>query len=184
MKLSIIMPRKGYKGVARKTTAKKSTPASSEDDYESPAPSPSPIPVSIVTDNESDGGAISAGLKRKKRVQAVVLTEEQEEGLSEWLKVNTFIYNKRLKQFRDSKRKQRFWDEKASELAVDVAGLKTWYDSIRTKVGKITGVKSGSAAKEYTDRDNFLMENFSFLKDHISRVPSRQAVSVSICHDM
>jgi len=179
------MPRKVLKGVARKIISRKTTPPSSDDcDSPSPPSPPSPpVPASIVSDNnESDGGAITVISKRKKRIQALVLTEDQEQGLSEWLKVNTFIYNKKVKQFRDSKRKLIFWDEKAAELGVDAPGLKTWYDSIRTKVGKITVMKSGSAVRELTERDQFLMDNFSFLKDHISRVPSRQGVSVSISH--
>ena len=58
--------------------------------------------------------------------------------------------------------------------------LKTWYESIRTKVGKIHDTKSGSAAKVKTDRDVFILAHFGFLVTHICRVKGRTAVSLSL----
>ena len=57
--------------------------------------------------------------------------------------------------------------------------LKTWYESVRTKVGKISDKKSGSGTKDMTERDTFLMAHFGFLSGHISRIRGRTACSVS-----
>ena len=56
------------------------------------------------------------------------------------------------------------------------SSLKTWYESIQTKIGKIT--KSGSATKTLTNRDKYLKKKLSFLGDHIVRQPSRVAMSL------
>ena len=60
------------------------------------------------------------------------------------------------------------------------AGMKTWFDSLRTKYGKLSAVKSGDGARELTFRDKWVLDKFAFLKRHIVRVPSRQACGVSI----
>ena len=48
------------------------------------------------------------------------------------------------------------WAEKAAEPVLESGTLlRTYYESIRTKVGKITDTKSGSSTKDLTERDNF-----------------------------
>ena len=72
------------------------------------------------------------------------------------------------------------WEKKAVDIGVAVKSLMTWYDSVRTRVGKLTAQTSGSCARVNTDRDEFILRNFGFLKAHIVRLPSRLAVSVSV----
>lgn len=117
--------------------------------------------------------------KRTKR-KALVLTEEQEVDLAEWIRIHPEIYSKGLKSYKDSGRKKKLWDDKAEELNIEYDVLRVWYESIRSKIGKLTASKSGSAAKEETDRDKFIMSNFGFLKEHISRMRGRTGMSVSI----
>lgn len=50
---------------------------------------------------------------------------------------------------------------------------------MRTRLGKISGKKSGDGAKELTDRDQWIVDKFSFLQSHISRMQGKQAVNVS-----
>ena len=58
------------------------------------------------------------------------------------------------------------------------ANLKIWFKGMRAQYGKLTAKKSGDGTKEHTKRDRWI--TFIFLKDHISRVPSRQSATVSI----
>jgi hypothetical protein len=71
-----------------------------------------------------------------------------------------------------------------SDFYVSVTELKTWYESLRTRFGKLSAAaKSGDGAtKELTDRDKWVMASFSFLGRYIARVPSRQIGNVS--HDI
>ena len=60
--------------------------------------------------------------------------------------------------------------------------LATWITSQRTAVGKLQKMElSGTARKEKTEKEKWLLKEFGFLKDHIRRVPSRSAGNVSIC---
>jgi len=56
------------------------------------------------------------------------------------------------------------WTEKEAELELESGTLlRTYYESIRAKVVKITDTKSGSSIKDLTERDTFIMTNFGFL---------------------
>ena len=75
----------------------------------------------------------------------------------------------------------RLIDDKAQTLSVPCTGLqlKTWLESIRTSAGKlIKQGPSGTAKGNPTEREKWIIANFGFLEQHISRVPSRQAVSL------
>ena len=118
--------------------------------------------------------------KKQKRSNPVMLTDEQQVDMGEWLRLNPYLYTKSMKDYKNSQKKLRLWEEKTAEMGLDsVASLKTWYESIRTKVGKVSTKKSGSASKDRTDRDEFIMSNFGFLSTHISRVRGRTACSIS-----
>jgi len=118
--------------------------------------------------------------KKGEKTPKLILSDHSEIDISDWLKSNQFIYTKGSREFRETQLKIRAWEEKAKELNVEPAALQTWYESIRTKVGKLTKDKSGQAAPQLTDREKFIIMHFRFLKDHIVRQPSRVAVSVSI----
>lgn len=62
-----------------------------------------------------------------------------------------------------------------------VCNLKGWYESMRTRFGKISqGGKSGDGAQENTERDRWILEAFNFLSRHIVRIKTKVGVSVSI----
>lgn len=145
------------------------------------APSAATAPVA-GTSMEADVPALAtAGPNKRKKSKALLLTEEQEVDIGEWLRNHPQLYSKALKAYKDVGKKTKLWDDKARDIGLESGVLlKTWYESIRTKVGKMTKEKSGSATKEMTDRDVFIQNNFSFLGDHISRMRGRTACSVSI----
>ncbi len=119
--------------------------------------------------------------KKRTRRKGLVLTEDQEVSLGEWLRNHPEIYTKSMKAYKEIDKKKRLWEEKADELGLESAALlRTWYESVRTKIGKIKTGASGSAATQMSERDEFLERNFGFLRGHISRVRGRTAMSVSI----
>ena len=98
--------------------------------------------------------------------------------VAEWLRGYPYIFTKTSRLFRDTQKKTALWQQKAQELGVSYPGLMTWYESIRTKIGKLTKTKSGQPAGQPTDRDKFILQNFQFLAEHIVRMPSRTAQSL------
>lgn len=119
--------------------------------------------------------------QKKERKKSLVLSEEQELSVSEWLREHPYLYTKTMMLYKDTAKKVRLWDMKAEELGVcNGPQLRTWYESVRTRVGKVSDKKSGSARVELTERDTFIMLNFGFLSSHISRMRGRTACSVSI----
>lgn len=117
--------------------------------------------------------------KRTRKRYELLLADDQETGMAEWLRAHPYLYTKGDRDYRDADKKKALWQTKAQEMEVDVAALMTWFKSIRTKVGKLTKeCKSGQAAHQRTDRDKFVVGNFRFLMDHIVRHPSRVACSL------
>ena len=49
--------------------------------------------------------------------------------------------------------------------------LKIWFKGKRTSYGNLTSKKSGDGAREYTDRDSWILRSINFLDDHISKAP-------------
>ncbi len=55
-----------------------------------------------------------------------------------------------------------------------------WYMGRRTVYGKLTADKSGDEAKVYTDREQWTLDKFQFLKSDITRLTGHNIASVSI----
>ena len=131
--------------------------------------------------SQAQASAPPTATAAKKKKKSLVLSDEQEMELADWLKENPMLYTKSMKEYKDTAKKIDLWNSKAAELDLESGPLlKTWYESVRTKVGKLSDKKSGSATKDMTDRDTFPMKNFGFLASHIARVKGRPACSVSI----
>ena len=47
--------------------------------------------------------------------------------------------------------------------------VKKWFDTRRTRYGKLTQTKSGQGAEKSTERQTWLKDSFSFLRSHIRR---------------
>ena len=137
--------------------------------------------TTTTSPSQAQASAPPTATAAKKKKKSLVLSDEQEMELADWLKENPMLYTKSMKEYKDTAKKIDLWNSKAAELDLESGPLlKTWYESVRTKVGKLSDKKSGSATKDMTDRDTFLMQNFGFLASHIARVKGRPACSVSI----
>ncbi len=67
-------------------------------------------------------------------------------------------------------------------LILYIAGKQVyqWYMGSRTVFGKLTAEKSGDGARIFTDREQWTLNKFQFLKGHITRLTRRNIASVSI----
>lgn len=116
----------------------------------------------------------------KRRKASLILSDDQEEDVIEWLKEHPVLYTKTMRDYKDRAKKMQLWEEKAKEMGLlNGMQLLTWYESMRTRLGKLTRSKSGDGAKELTERQQWVLDKFDFLLHHISRSGGRQAVNVS-----
>ena len=117
--------------------------------------------------------------KRNTRKEPVILDEKVEDDLVEWIKNSPMFYDKSLNSYKCVKHKKDLWAKKAEEVGLDPDQLDTWYKTARTAYGKLTKTKSGQGAEKHTERENWFLTKFEFLRNHITRVASRQGCSVS-----
>ncbi|XP_013857716.1 uncharacterized protein LOC106513442 isoform X2 [Austrofundulus limnaeus] len=111
--------------------------------------------------------------QRKEKVTAM-LTEEEEQSMVEWLVSNPILYNRKLKNYKHTSRKEALWREKAEEVGKDVLILKTWYTSLRTRYGRLKKLCAGQESPELTERDFWILGCFEFLRPHIIEIQRRR----------
>lgn len=154
----------------------------------SPPPSPhkagNESPQSQASNSTSRSTSHSPTQPQKKAKTITDLTIDQEEDMASWLEENELLYNKKLNVYKDFKKKDALWDAKAASMGKDVQILKTWYRSIRTRFTRLVHRKSGDGASELTERDQWILTNFAWLRVHVVEVQKKTTVSVSNIRDL
>lgn len=121
----------------------------------------------------------ASGHPKKKPKKITDLTDEEEEVMALWIRENECLYNKKLNAYKDTQKKNKLWDEQAKEMNKDMDMLQIWYRSLRTRYGRLLKKTSGDGAAEFTERDQWILAQFAFLRAHIYDVKKRTTVSVS-----
>ena len=107
--------------------------------------------------------------KRAKKPN-VQITPAQEQEVADWVGDNTILYDKSRRDYKNTTLRDKLWADKAAEMDVPRDVLYSWYLSMRTRYGKLyKSDTSGAAAREYTEREKWIMEAFGYLGKHIVR---------------
>ena len=115
----------------------------------------------------------------------MLLNPEQEEDLIAWIKSHPELYDTHKNEYRKKEVKRELWVTKAQSLNVTYAEIQQWYASQRTRFGKLLKPKSGKATKALTEREQWILQNFEFLRTHIQRQQARAPSSVStLCNKL
>ena len=117
----------------------------------------------------------------RQRKEKLCLSADDEQDVADWFKANEIFYNKSLRAYRDNKRKERLYEEKAATLTTECTGkqLKTWLESMRTTFGKLKRAgPSGTEKPNPTDKESWILRNFECCAPYIYRAPGRQAVKL------
>ena len=104
---------------------------------------------------------------KKQRKAPVNLTTQEEDDLAELVREHEFLYNKKKTDYKNKDKKDRLWEEKAKEMGRDPDEINAWFESMRTRFGRLLKKKSSDGAKTDTDREAYIRMKFAFLTDHI-----------------
>ena len=105
---------------------------------------------------------------KRARVCAT-FTDSQEIAIVEFVKEHPEMYDKEHGRFHDRHRKEALWAEISAELKLQPFDVRRWFESQRTRHGKLSKLQSGQAPREMTKRQSWVYQQMGFLKTHIRR---------------
>ena len=91
---------------------------------------------------------------KRARVCAT-FTDSQENAIVEFVKEHPELYNKEHGRFHDRQRKEALWAEISTELKLQPFDVRTWFESQRTRYGKLSKLQSGQAPRKMTKRQSW-----------------------------
>ena len=126
----------------------------------------------------SDAGG-SQRTQSKKRKQGskdrLLFTADQEQRLVEWYEASRVLYDKSFAGYKFAVKKQEAVEAIAKELGTTVHAVNTWKTSVRTQyVRLIKPGASGTEAKVPTDREQWILSSFGFLRDSVRHRPGTE----------
>ena len=113
---------------------------------------------------EEDSECHSAA--KRARVCAT-FTDSQETAIVEFVKEHPELYNKEHACFHDRQKKEALWAEISAELKLQPFDVRRWFESQRTRYGKLSKLQSGQAPREMTKRQPWVYQQMGFFKTHI-----------------
>ena len=104
------------------------------------------VRTDIDTDVES-----TQSRQKKGQMKSIFLSDSDEETIVE------------LDSFKDKQKKEQLWEQLAATRNLPVKTVKKWFDTQRTRNGKLIQMKSGQAAEKSSKCQTWLKDSFSFL---------------------
>ena len=120
------------------------------------------------TDTDTDVESTQSRQK-KGQMKYIFLSNSDKEAIVEFVKQHEELYDKTNDNFKDKQKKERLWEQLAATRNLPVKTVKKWFDTQRTRYGKLTQTKSGQGAEKSTVRQTWMKDSFSFLRGHIRR---------------
>ena len=96
-------------------------------------------------------------------------TDSQEVSIVEFVKQHPELYDKEHPRFHDRTKREALWAEISAELKLQPFDVRRWFESQRTRYGKLSKLQSGQALREMTKRQSWVYQQMGFLKTHIRR---------------
>jgi hypothetical protein len=166
-------------GKSYSTANEAQSPATESSQGTQPEDNTEEIPDELQSDDTDASSKETVNSKAKQFKLVVAFSPEEEQDMVEWLESNLILYNRKLSSYKETVKKEKLWSEKAVEMGKTVDAIKIWYASLRSRYGKLKKKRSGSGDMELTERDEWVVRNFEFLRPHIYEVPKKTTVSVS-----
>ena len=101
---------------------------------------------------DTDTGAESTQSRQKKgQMKSIFLSDSDEDAIVEFVKQHEELYDKTNNSFKDKQKKERLWEQLAATTHLPIETVKKWFETHRTRYGKLTQTKSGQAAEKSTE---------------------------------
>ncbi|XP_075338653.1 uncharacterized protein LOC142398502 isoform X3 [Odontesthes bonariensis] len=137
----------------------------------SPTPPPDRSRESSVASDMSVAASISARLaddkgKKKKRAKKnpCNISIAEEELMLEFMIDNPMLWNVKMTDYRRKDKKNKIWEDQAQLMEKTVDTLKGWFRSLRDTHTRLDKKKSGDGAPDLTEREQWILSKFGFLK--------------------
>ena len=133
---------------------------------------------------EKSASAETDSSQKRRKKKTTTFTEEEKEEIIDFLIANPSLYSKRLAGFKLVDQKDELWERHAQKMETTVPDLRTWYNSMRTMLGRLKkrAKKSGEGGEVVTDMnatEQWVWSKFAFLRPHIETVEARNVASFS-----
>ena len=89
--------------------------------------------------------------QKKGQMKSIFLNDSDEEAIVEFVKQHKELYGKTNNSFKNKEKKERLWKQLAATRNLPVKTVKKWFETQRTRYGKLTQTKSGQAAEKSTE---------------------------------
>jgi hypothetical protein len=119
--------------------------------------------------------------KKKKRAKknTSTLSVADEELMMEFIRDNPMLWNIKMTDYRRKDKKDKIWEDQAQLMEETADNLKVWFRSVRDTHTRLDKKKSGDGAPELTEREEWIISKFGFLKT-VTRHHPEPLVSVSV----
>lgn len=153
-----------------------------DDSNDSPVESLAASATPVAESEESFSTQIQQ--KRTKKSQYCLQIEE-EKSMLDFFSENPMLWDIKLTDFRRTDKKNKLWAEQAEIMGKTAEYLKGWYKSLRDIYTRLDKKKSGDGAPELTEREQWVKDNFRFIKAHTRHRPEPvKSVSVILQNDI
>ena len=170
--------------VARPVASPAASPAASPVASLAASPVASPVPSDEAAQRSKPAVGKGQGKKGKSKGTLkeprtkYTLDPEQEEQVLEWMREHDEVWRRGHKKY---KMRRLVWATKAEELGVTVDYLEHWWKSIKDWFVKLKKLPaSGSAARQPTDREQFILTHCSFYSVQQARSNSAPAPLIQL----
>ena len=94
-------------------------------------------------------------------------TTEEEEDLVEYIKAHPYIYDKSLKDHKNTQLKDSIYSAFGLKIGGTAAQVRKWYENKCIQYVKVAKKTKVSGSGRVSHRDNWLLDRFSFLRSHV-----------------
>ena len=88
----------------------------------------------------------------QSKKKSIFLSDSDEEAIMEFIKQHEELYDKTKDKFKDKQKKEILWETLATNRNLPVNTVNTWFETQRTRYGKLTQTRSGQAAENSPER--------------------------------
>ena len=99
----------------------------------------------------------------------------------EFIRDNPVLWNIKMTDYRRKDKKEKIWEDQAQLMEKTADTLKGWFWSLRDTHTRLDKKKSGDGAPQLTEREEWVISNFVFLKTVTRHRPEPlQSVSIQL----